>query len=332
MIITITGFLLCAAVIFYCGTKLTYYGDLIAELTGLSKAWIGLLIMASVTSLPELFVGIGSAGIVKSSDFAVGDVLGSCAFNLAIISILDAFSKNLTIFALVSQSHILAGALGIVLFSIVGIGLYLPYDFQITGWIGFSSILFIVIYLISIKLVYQYDKKLSNNTNSKSKNTKQKSLSLKKVIIYYLINALFVIMAALLLPHFSDKIATEANLQKDFIGTLFLASTTSLPEVAVSIAAIRINALDMAVGNLLGSNLFNIFILAIDDIVYTKGNLLVDASKNNIISVFSIISMTSIAIIGLTYRSKRKKFLMAWDTLLILIIYVINILLLYYLG
>jgi cation:H+ antiporter len=331
MITTIIGFSICALVIFYFGTKLAHYGDQIAELTGMSKAWFGLIMMASVTSLPELFVGISSASIVQSADFAVGDVLGSCVFNLAILSLLDVFSKKTALFSVASQSHVLAGALGIVLFSFVGIGLFLPYDFKITNWIGIGSIVFIVIYLISIKLVYQYDKSHPlSSVPSETIEAKNKT-ELKKVVLFYSLNALFVIGAALLIPHFAEEISNQTGLQKSFIGTLLLAASTSLPEVAVSLAAIRMGAIDMAVGNLLGSNLFNIFILSIDDFFYTKGHILVDASESNIISVFSIITMTAIAIIGLTYRSKSKPFLLAWDTLLILVMYVINIVLLFHL-
>lgn len=329
MLITIIGFSICASIIFYCGTKLAYYGDQIAELTGMSKAWFGLIMMASVTSLPELFVGISSASIVKSADFAVGDVLGSCVFNLAILSLLDVFSKKETLFSIASQSHVLAGALGIVLFSFVGIGLFLPYDFQIIDWIGTSSIIFIVIYLISIKLVYQYEKKQPLASVPSEVLQIQNKIPLKKVVLFYSLNAIFIIGAALLLPHFAEEISNQTGLQKAFIGTLLLAASTSLPELAVSIAAIRIGAINMAVGNLLGSNLFNIFILAIDDFFYTKGQLLVDASESNIVSIFSIITMTAIAIIGLTYRSKSKPFLLAWDTFLILFMYLFNMYLLY---
>jgi cation:H+ antiporter len=329
MLITITGFSLCALVIFYCGTKLAHYGDQMTELTGMSKAWFGMIMMASVTSLPELFVGISSAGIVQSADFAVGDVLGSCVFNLAILSLLDVFSKKTTLFSVASQSHVLAGALGIILFSFVGIGLFLPYDFQIIDWIGISSIIFIVIYLISIKLVYQYDKDHPAASIASTTLETQNKTGLKKVVFYYSLNALFVIGAALLLPHFAEEISNQTGLQKSFIGTLLLAASTSLPEVAVSVAAIRMGAIDMAVGNLMGSNLFNIFILAIDDFFYTKGHLLVDASESNIISVFSIITMTAIAVTGLTYRSKSKPFILAWDTLLILIMYIFNMVILY---
>ena len=88
---SIAGFLFCALVIFFAGRKLSWYGDMIAVKTGLGKAWIGLILMATVTSLPELMVGIGSSAIVQSADLAVGDILGSCSFNLAILAVLDIF-------------------------------------------------------------------------------------------------------------------------------------------------------------------------------------------------------------------------------------------------
>jgi cation:H+ antiporter len=329
MILTLFGFLLCAAIIFFSGTKLSYCGDQIAEITGMGKAWFGLIMMASVTSLPELFVGISSARIIESADFAVGDILGSCAFNLAILSLLDVFSKKTTLFSIAAQSHVLAGALGIVLFSFVGIGLFVPYDFKLIDWIGISSIVFIVIYLISIKLVYQYEKNHPTPNDPSKVLELQNKTSLKKVVLWYALNALVVIGAALLLPYFAENLSNQTGLNKSFTGTVLLAASTSLPEVAVSVAAIRMGAIDMAVGNLLGSNLFNIFILAIGNFFYRKGHILVDASESNIISVFSIITMTAIAIIGLTYRSKNKLFFLAWDTLLIVIMFVFNMIILY---
>jgi Ca2+/Na+ antiporter len=98
------GFIICALVIIYSGTKLSKYGDLIAEKTGMGKAWFGLVLMASVTSLPELITGISSIVIVDEPDLAVGDILGSCVFNLLILSILDG-SQNRQIIMLMFIIH-----------------------------------------------------------------------------------------------------------------------------------------------------------------------------------------------------------------------------------
>jgi cation:H+ antiporter len=102
----ITGFLCCALVIFFAGKKISYYGDMVADLTGMSKGWIGIILMASITSLPELMVGVSSAAIIGSADLAVGDIIGSCAFNLGILALMYAFTpKKQPIFGMASQTH-----------------------------------------------------------------------------------------------------------------------------------------------------------------------------------------------------------------------------------
>jgi cation:H+ antiporter len=178
-------------------------------------------------------------------------------------------------------------------------------------------------------LVYQYEKDHPTPSNPFKLLELQNKTWLKKVVFWYALNALVVIGAALLLPYFAENLSNQTGQNKSFTGTVLLAASTLLTEVAVSVAAISMGAIDMAVGNLLGSNLFNIFILAIGNIFYRKRHILVDASESHIVSVFSIIKMTAIAIIGLTYRSKKKALFLAWDTLLIVIMFIFNMVILY---
>lgn len=328
----IGGFAGCALIILWAGRHLSYYGDLLAVRTGWGKAWVGLILMASVTSLPELMVGISSAAIVQSADLAVGDILGSCAFNLGLLAMLDAFvPKHRAILSMASRNHVLAAALGIILLAMVGIGLFLPREIVITSWIGLSSIAFIVIYLVSIRIIYLFEKKntLAPAVLEAEAEDPAKKLTTRQVVVRYILFALVIVGTALALPYFADSIAEATGLGKSFVGTLFLAVSTSLPEVAVSYAAIRMGAIDMAVGNLLGSNIFNVLILAIDDLVYSKGFLLKDASRLNMLSVFSVILMSAVVIIGLSYRAEGKRYKLAWDAAVIFLIYVVNIVLLY---
>jgi cation:H+ antiporter len=326
-----TGFIFCAVVIFYAGTKLSYYGDQIALKTRMSKGWIGLILMASVTSMPELMVGISSSAIVKSADLAVGDILGSCAFNLCILALLDVFVPDRKpLFGMASSTHMLNAGLGIILITMVGFALLLEVDVPLVPWIELSSILFIVVYLVSLNVIYRNEKKniliIPDNHNINDKNV----LSLKNIIARFSMFSLLIIAAALALPFFADHIAEQSGLGKTFVGTLFLAVSTSLPEIAVSISAVRMGSIDLSIGNLLGSNLFNVFILGIDDMFYTNGFILKDASNIHYISVLSTIIMFAIVIIGLSLKVKGKKYFMAWDAALIFCVYVMNLILLYH--
>ncbi len=327
MITSLLGFAVCATIIFLAGKRLSYYGDLLADLTGMGKAWIGLILMAAVTSLPELMVGISSVAIVGSPDLAVGDIMGSCAFNLGILSLMDMFTpKNRPLFSSVSQSHILAACFGIILILMAGLGLFLDEDMVLTPSIGLTSLSFAAMYFVAMKVIYNYQK---SHPNAEEHHQDSGGLTLRQVSIRYAGFASIIIVAALALPFFAEQIAEATGLGKSFVGTLFLAISTSLPEVAVSLAAIRMGSPDLAVGNLLGSNIFNIFILFLDDLFYTKGHLLKDASDANLVSVFFVIGMSAVAIIGFMFPSREKKIFLAGDTLVILLLYIANMVLLY---
>ncbi|MGZ5135971.1 MAG: sodium:calcium antiporter [Flavitalea sp.] len=328
--VSFLGFVFCAGIILFAGRKLSIYGLIISDLTGLGKAWIGLILMASVTSLPELMVGISSSAIVQSADLAVGDILGSCAFNLGILAFMDVFvPQRKSLFGTASQSHVLAAAMGIILITMAGVGLYLPSEFSIITGIGLTSIFFIVIYIVSVRLLYKFEIKRKSAQIWIEKEKSGKDITLKKAITMYSLFAVVTIIAALFLPHFAEQIAEKTGLGKTFVATLFLAASTSLPELAVSFSAIRMGSIDISVGNLLGSNIFNVFILAMDDVWYTKGPLLNDASDAKLVSVLFIILMSAIAIIGLSYRAENKRYWMAWDAILIFVLYFFNLILLF---
>jgi len=330
MILPWLGFLVCTSVIVYSGTKLSRYGDVIAEKTGLGKVWIGMVLMASVTSLPELVTGISSVTYAGVPDIAVGDVLGSCVFNMLIIAILDAVYRIMPISAKAHQGNILSAGFGIILLSMVAASLFLGKYISSMGWIGPYSLFFIIIYFVAVRLVYSYEKRqISALIKEKAIELRYKDIPAKTAVVNYSINAAVVIIAATFLPKIGVGIAETTGLGQTFVGNIFIALSTSLPEVVVSMTAIKIDAIDLAIGNLFGSNIFNIFILAIDDIFFIKGPILSFANPNHIISALSAIAMTTIAIIGLTYRVSKKRLLLSWDSICIIIIYVLNVMMLY---
>jgi len=323
-------FVLCTAAIVYSGTKLSKYGDIIAEKSGLGRAWIGVVLMASVTSLPELVTGVSAVTYAGVPDIAVGDVLGSCVFNMLILAILDTMYQPAPISTKAHQGHVLSAAFGPLLLSMVCAGIFLSENIYPIGWIGPYSLMFIVIYLIAMRLVFTYEKrKIAEFMKEKAEELKYKDVSMRTAFLHYGLNAVIVIIAATFLPKIGEGIAEITGLGQTFVGNIFIAVSTSLPEVVVSIAAVKMGAVDLAIGNLFGSNIFNIFILAIDDIFFLKGPLLSYASPNHIISALSAMAMTTIAIIGLTYRAEKKRLFLAWDSVGIVICYILNLMLLY---
>lgn len=331
----IVGFILSSALITFSGTKLSKYGEIIAELTGMSKAWLGLILMAAVTSLPELFTGISAIVLIDSPDIAVGGIMGSLTFNLLILALLDYFVPQKPLSSVVTKNHALAGFFSMVLIIISLIGIMYGKLIPNLGWFSTFPVLLILLYVISMRIIYINEQKFSIESLSTKKSTleeKYKGVSLTEAIKYYLFYAILVIIGALIMPYFADNLAIKTGLSKSFIGTLLVAATTSLPELVVSIAAVRIGSMDMAVGNLLGSNIFNMLILALDDLFYTKGDLLLVTDSNHILSALIALLMTAVVGISVLFGSSNKRFALGIDAFLLIIMYLFLILSLYHLD
>ena len=330
MALIVFEFILCSAVIVYCGSNLSKYGDVIAEKTGLGRVWIGLILMASVTSLPELITGISSVTIADVPNIALGDIMGSCVFNLSIIALMDILHGRKPIFSESEHGHILSAGFGIILISLASISILANANIPAIGHIGLYTPAIMVTYIIGIRGVFLFEKKRIREFVGEMAQIRYGHITTKESVVKYSINALFIVGAATWLPFIGERLAEETGLGTSFIGTVFIALTTSLPEVVVSVYALKIGATDMAIANLFGSNMFNIFILAIDDIFYLKGPLFADVSINHAITGFMAVLMTGIAITGIMYRLEKKVFLrLGWDAVALLLAYLVNILLLY---
>jgi Ca2+/Na+ antiporter len=123
--------LICAAAILLAGIQLSKYGDQIAELTGLGRSWIGLILLASVTSLPELISGISAVTLNDLPDVAVGGVVGSCLFNLVILAMLDVAAGSTPLSHRIQNNHIISAGFGIILLCLVGVSKLFLHDFAL---------------------------------------------------------------------------------------------------------------------------------------------------------------------------------------------------------
>ena len=330
MIVLWLQFALVTAVIVFAGYHLSTYGDVIAEKTGMGRTWVGVILMASVTSLPELITGASSVAIFDLPNIAIGDVFGSCMFNILIIALLDMLSGPTPISAKVHQGQVLAAGFGVLLLGIAGIAISAGARLPALGWVGIYSVAFFATYVIAMRMVFLYEKKrIVELVRERVEAARYEKVTLKKALIYYTANALLVVAAATYLPYLADRIADVTGLGRTFVGTIFVALATSLPELVVSIAAVRIDATDLMFGNLLGSNLFNLAILGLDDLLYVKGPILAHASPAHVVTANAAMAMTAIAVVGLTYRVSKKRLLFAWDSWAILAVYVFAVLVVY---
>jgi len=195
--------------------------------------------------------------------------------------------------------------------------------------VGLYTPIIVLFYIFAVRTVFRYEKTQRLEVVEEIAERYPK-ISLARAVTFYALAAAVVVLAGIRLPVTADHLAEAMGWGKSFVGTVFVALATSLPEVAVTLSALRIGALDMAISDLFGSNLFNLVILAVDDLFYLKGPLLASVSAVHLISAQSAIMMTGIAIVGLLYRPKTRLFkTVGWTSLLIFSIYILNVSVLY---
>ncbi|MDH4271510.1 MAG: sodium:calcium antiporter [Candidatus Aminicenantes bacterium] len=321
-------FLAATAVILAAGYRLTRYGDIIAEKTGLSRLWLGMALMAAVTSLPELATGLSSVLAADLPDIAAGNIMGSCVFNVFILGLLDTLSRKIPLSAKSHQGNIFSAGMSLIFLGGVAVCLYLGAAFPRLGWVGLYTPAILVLYLATMRMAFKFEKRRTSTAAAKAA-LLYEQIALKRAVLGYMLNAAFVVGAAIFLPSIAEGIAEQTGLGQTFVGNIFVAISTSLPELVVSISAVRLGAIDMAVGNVFGSNLFNMAILALEDLFYFKGPLLSFVESQHLIPALLAMAMTGLAIAGLIYNAGKKYFIWAWDSFGIILLYLANLVLLY---
>jgi cation:H+ antiporter len=305
--------------------------DIIAEKTGLSGTWVGIIMLATVTSLPELVTGVSAVALAQAPDLAVGDVLGSCVFNLFIIVILDFLHRQGSVYTRASHGHILSAGFGVMLIGFAGFSVLLSGRGEVArlGHVGIYSPLILGLYFLAMRTVFFFERDRMAASLEKVAQM-YADLTLRHAVIGYALSALVVVGAGTWLPFIGEQIATVMGWQTTFVGTMFVAFATSVPEVVVTLAALRLGAIDMAIGNLFGSNLFNIMILAVDDLAFVAGPLLAHVSSVHVVSAVSAMMMSGIAIVGLLYRPKNRVLkTVTWTSFFLFLLYLLNSYILY---
>jgi len=319
-------FSVCVALIGVAGAELSRSGDILAERTGLSGNWIGLTLLATVTSLPELVIGASSVTLADAPDIAIGNAFGSCVFNLPILVVLDFLQRGESVYRRARIGHALAAGFGIILIGVAGMNLAMHSHgvaFRI-GSIGLYTPVILLLYILAMRCVFAYDRDHLDEFLEEVAE-RYPRMTARVAGLRFAFASLVILAAGVWLPFVAERLAGLMGWKTSFVGTLFVAAATSLPELAVTISAMRIGALDMAIGNLLGSNLFNMASVAISDILYLKGPILSHVSPIHAVSAMSAMVMGGIFIVALLYRPQVRLFRMAgWVSVALVLVYLLN--------
>lgn len=319
-------FVLSALVIVVAAYFLAKYGDVIAIRTGLGGMFIGILLMAGATSLPELLTSM-EAVRQNTPNIAAGNLLGSNGFNMLLLAVLDLLHRSQRILRKAAMRHALTGSLAILM---IGLSLFfITAEINVkVGWVGLDSIIIIAAYVFALRLISGDQEK----GKPAEKYIPEGTPKLWIGFLGFVAAAGVLIFITPIMVGASNEIAEITGLGTTFVGTTLVALVTSLPEMVTTIAAIRIGASDMAIGNLFGSNMFNMFALGLTDLFYTQGRFLATIDPAfMLVGLFGLL-MTTIGLVGNLAKLEKRFWFIEIDSLLLFILYFSGMWLLYQQG
>ncbi|WP_059106144.1 sodium:calcium antiporter [Shouchella shacheensis] len=291
-------FIVAAAGTVFAAIKLSAYADVISEKSAIGGLMVGTILLAGATSLPEL-TSIVTAGLIENPDLAVGNVLGSNLYNLLILAGADIAFRRRTMFSHARNSHVYTSLLVICMSLIILASLLLEITWSVFG-VSVDVLIICVVYGVGLYLI---NKRTQASEPKEKKQAQSPQLSLRAAQVRFGIAAVVILIGGTALTFLGDQIAVQTGLGSSFVGSFLIAGSTSLPEIAVVVAALRLRQSDLAVGSIMGSNLFNLTLLLVGDVFYSPGPLLAAASGANFISTIGIIVLSLLVI----YAVKRKR-------------------------
>lgn len=318
--------------VLYGGVQLTRSGNMIAEKTGIGRAWIGLVIISFATTLPEMVTSISAICLVKEPDLAAGNCFGTMAFNLLLITFIDLFGGRRLLRKEINRGLLLSGVLFIVLLFIIQLSIFAWRFYPVAsfsiGKVDLTSFLTIIIYLLTSRTIFTYGKAADSSTAINTRPAAD-GYTLGKSLFLYGTSAFFILVGGILLAKTANSIAVETGIGQTFVGSTLVGITTSLPEMVVAFTAVRLGAPEMVVGNVLGANLFNLIIVALCDFFYRQGILLKSIDPSHSITIVTVIIMTMVVLLGQYYHTRKRILRLGWDSISLFTIYTIGITLLY---
>ena len=332
--LAIALFVFLAIVVGIAGTLLTKAADQLADVTGLGEALVGGILLGAVTSIPGIITSV-TAAYKGLPEMAFSNALGGIAAQTVFLAVADiAYKKANLEHASASFTNLMQGVLLVLMLGFVVL-IMAAEPISIFG-IHPASLVLICIYLFGTKLIAEAKKHpmwKPSDTSETVKDTPdeatKKNVSLTKLIIRFTLLAVVVGFAGYFIADVAIIISEKTPISASFMGALFTSVATSLPELVVSVSAVRQGALTLAVSNIIGGNSFDVLFVSFADVAYQEGSIYHAASNSQLFIISLSILLTSVLLLGLLHRQKYGFAKVGWESILSIIIFLGGYLILY---
>ena len=323
-------FLLSGAVVVLAGIRLSRDGDAIADRTGLGGAWVGAILVAAATSLPELTTDLYAVR-QGTSALAIGDLFGSSMANMLILAIADLTIRQVRVLTRVTINQALVGSLAIALTATAAAGTLTGRGLTLFG-IGWAPLAIFFGYAAGMRVLHFNRPEPPFETPAEVAEGVRQAPALRRALLGFGLAALAIVLAARYLASSTAELAELLGISTGFAGMVLLAVATSLPELVVSLESVRRGSYDLAVGNLLGSNCFNMVILFALDLADGPGSLLAQAGPEAPVGALFAILLMGQVLLEVLNRAERRVWFLEPNALLLALMYLLGLYLTYQTG
>jgi cation:H+ antiporter len=333
LMLNLVFFAVAAAAVWWAGTRLALYADAISDISGLGSAFVGMILLGGITSLPEIAVSV-SAGFSGEAALAVNNLLGSIALQIVVIAMGDYVLGGRALSFVVGKPRVLLqGVFGAMLLAMliaaVGVG-----DFAILG----AGVWSFGLFMMAGGLLWFVSRESKRKSGweptgfpdlGDAIEPQGKPETIKRALWLTFGVAVVILMAGFVLARTGDAIAQQSGLGTSFIGVTLIGFATSLPEISTLLAAVRLRRYMMAFGDIFGTNILNIALIFLIDLAYPGPPVINEVGAFSQVAAALGILLTLLYVSGLIERRDETAGRLGIDSWAVLIVYFTGIMMLY---
>ncbi|MDE0562976.1 sodium:calcium antiporter, partial [Exiguobacterium sp. B2(2022)] len=263
--------------------------------------------------------------MIDNPDIAIGNMLGSNLFNIFILAMFDLYFRQKQLFNYASRDHLYTAGLGLLLTVTTLVALIVRVDMTFIG-IGVDALLIALLYGIGIYYIGKQPKEpvAEHEVEEEVVVSKYEDITLKRAGFGFLIAAVVIMAAGTALSITGDQIAVVTGLGSSFVGSFLIAASTSLPEAVAVFMALKLRNVNLAFGSILGSNIFNMLIIAMSDVFYRNGSILADVSTSHLVSAVGITILSILVMYSVLRQNVTSKVRYVIPSLLVVVVYFVS--------
>lgn len=322
-------FLAAAVVVWFAGVRLTRNLDAIASRTGMDRAFVGMLLLGGITSLPEV-ANVTTASLMGNPSLAVNNLLGSAAINVLLLAVADAKVGREAVTGVVARpSTMMMATLCMLVLIAVALAVEIG-DVDLFGF-GLGGLAICALSIVCFRIATGYDARspwsVDTDVEGADEAEREETVSTgtRGLWLRVVLDGCVIFAAGYALSQTGDAIARQTGMTSALVGFALIGLATSMPELSTILTALRLRRPEMAFGQVLGTNFINLSLLPLGDALYTGGPLINQLGTFEVVSALLGATLIGVFLIGLLEHRDRTIFKMGYDSAVVIVLFTVGL-------